>query len=290
MNVEDIAFTLFGNFFRRRREKFGLLRTYLMKACIYIYVERWLSRATLYSIIGALSAVIIYIFLNFFLSLVQKSAFSFDLMNGILILSVALISFFSVFSSFYLAPRIIAWERKGKIDKLIPYAIGYISAMASIRITPYEIFKKLSKAEGTYEEVSREAKQIVRDVELLGYDFITALKNLVALTPSTNMRAFLQGAVTTTLSGGEMGSYFINTAREYMEERRKKYEDFIERLGLFAELYVTALVAGPLMLIVVIAIMCFLGGASLDILAAIVYIIIPFGSVGFIFLIDTLSE
>lgn len=134
-----------------------------------------------------------------------------------------------------------------------------------------------------------EAKQIVRDVELLGLDFITALRNLATVTASQQMRSFLQGAVTTALTGGEMGPYFINASKMYMEERRRNYGDFITMLGLFAEFYVVGLVAAPLLIMVVMAIMCFLGTASLSLLAAIGYIIIPLGSAGFIFLIDLYS-
>ncbi|MBK5191492.1 MAG: type II secretion system F family protein, partial [Methanosarcinales archaeon] len=199
-------------------------------------------------------------------------------------------SFISVFSGFYFFPQIRAWERKGRIDRLLPYAIGYISSMASIGVIPYEIFKKLSEAGENYGEVSIEAKQIVRDVDLLGFDFMAALRNLVMVTPSKKMRAFIQGAITTALSGGEMGPYFINIAEEYMEERRKRYESLIESLGLVAEIYVTGLVAGPLLLMIVLSIMCFLGGAPLSILAAITYLIIPLGSAGIIIFIGTLWE
>ncbi len=289
MNLERMAFDIFGDYFMKRRSKFSTLREDLMKARIFIPVERWLSKAVLYSIIAAFSFIIVYI-LKIFLSLISRFDFSIGLTDIVLIITGILISFISTFLGFYFFPRIKAWERKGKIDRLLPYAIGYISSMASIGVVPYEIFKKLSEAEETYGEVSNEAKLVVRDVELLGADFITALKTLVSITPSKRMRTFLQGAVTTALSGGEMGSYFINTAREYMEERRRKYRDFIETLILFAEIYVAGLVAAPLILVVVLAIMCFLGGASLSTLAAIIYIIIPLGSIAFIFLIDTLSE
>lgn len=288
LSIEDVAFDLFGDYFKSRRERFATLREDLLKARMFVPVESWLSEAAFYSIIATISVVVGYIVLGLILS----SMLNISVGSTYILLAaiIALTTFFSTFFGFYFLPRIRSWERKGKIDALLPYAIGYISSMASIGIIPYEIFKKLSGAEETYGEVSRETNLIVRDVELLGFDFITALRSLVATTPSANMRAFLEGAVTTALSGGDMGSYFINTAREYMEERRKKYEDFIETLGLFAELYVIGLVAAPLLLVVVLAIMVFLGGASLSALAAIIYLIIPLGSAAFIFLIGTLSE
>jgi len=291
MDLHELASGLFGEYFRKRRAKFGSVREHLMRARIYVPVERWLSSAVFYALTGAIVALISYLLMKGMFSLLLKFDFlsSFGMFDFILIPTGILTAFCSVFFSFCFFPKIKAWERRGKIEAFLPYAIGYISSMASIGVIPYEIFKKLSEMEGSYGEVSMEAKQIVRDVEVLGFDFITALRNLTTVTASLQMRSFLQGAVTTALSGGEMGPYFINAAKMYMEERRRKYGDFITMLGLFAEFYVVGLVAAPLLIMVVMAIMCFLGSASLSTLAAIVYIIIPLGSAGFIFLIALYS-
>ena len=290
LNMDQIAFRLFGNFFKRRRAKFGVLRDDLLKARLYIPAEKWLSRALLYSIIAVGSVVAMYVVLKFIIAMILGENLSFTALDFVFMLSGIVIAFFSTYFGYCYYPKIIAWERQGKIDRTLPYAIGYISSMASIGVIPYMIFKKLSDAEETYGEVSREMRHLVRDVELLGLDFMTALKKLLALTPSTNMRAFLQGAITTALSGGEMGDYFINSAREYMSERRAKYESFIKTLGLFAEFYVIGIVVAPLLLVVVLTIMCFLGNASLEALAAIVYIAIPLGSFGFIILIELVGS
>lgn len=286
---EGLGSELFRGFFQARREKYTKLRETLLRARIFVPVERWLSRAVFYSLIAAASAAALYIFLKFLiLSLIAE--FSLDPNELMLTSLVAVGTFGASYLGFSVYPRIRAWERKGAIDRNLPYAIGYISAMASIGVYPFAIFKKLAKAEETYGEVSKEVQLLVRDVDFLGFDFITALKRLVATTPSIHMRAFLQGAVTTALSGGEMGSYFVRTAEEYMEERRKKYQDYIELLSLFAEFYVIGLVASPLLLVVVLSIMAFLGGASLAGLAAIIYLVIPLGSAAFIILIGSLSE
>ncbi len=290
ISIDGIAFRIFGDYFGRRRAKFESLREELIKARLYVPLEKWLSKAMLYSIIAAVCVATGYLVLKLIISgMVLKQESLFGSMDAALIMSGILISFFSTYFGFYSYPKLRAWERRGKIDRVLPYAIGYISSMASIGVIPYEIFKKLSEAEETYGEVSIEVKQVVRDVKLLGFDFLTALKNLVALTPSTRMRAFLQGAITTALSGGEMGSYFIKISEEYMEERRLEYESFIETLGLYAEFYVVGLVVAPLLLVLVLSIMCFLGGASLELLAAIVYILIPLSTAGFIVLVGLSS-
>jgi flagellar protein FlaJ len=185
--------------------------------------------------------------------------------------------------------RIKRWERTRKIDGHLPYAICWMSFMATIGVIPYMIFRKLAETEEFFGEVSQEAKLMVRDVELLGFDFISALRNLTSATPSKQMRIFIQGALTNALSGGEMGSYFISKARETMEENRKKFTEFIEALGLISEVYIIALVAAPLLVIVMFAAMMMLGGASPMILMGIIYGFIPLGSMMFVLLTDVVT-
>ncbi len=291
-SIDEIAFGIFGAYFKTKREFrwFVSLRENLIKARIFVSIERWLSKAVFYSVIGSCVLLSIYLSMKFLLSLLPKLdlSFSFGLTDFIILTTGSVIAFCSVFCGFYFLPNMKAWERERKIEELLPYAISYISSMAAIGMIPYEIFKKLSEEGENYGEVSVEARQIVRDVSFFGYDFMTALKNLASTTPSANMRTFLQGAVTTALSGGEMGVYFINTAKIYMAERRKNYENFINTLGIIAEFYVTGLVVGPLLLIVVFAIMCFMGSGSLSTLAAIVYLVIPLSTAAFVFLLDVM--
>lgn len=310
--IEEIAFNVFGNYYRKRRERFAKLRKDLIRARIYTSVERWLSNATLYSIIFTILAAIGFLLAKLIMSLKidwskvinlpeyiihyeryyyqpLRFEFHFELIDLFLILAAMLLAFFSVFSLFLLFPRIKAWEIGRRIDGHLPHAIGYISSMATIGIVPYEIFKKLSEAEENYGEVSRETRRVVRDVELLGFDFISALRNLASVTPSVPLRTFVQGAVTTALSGGEMGSYFIHKAKEYMEENRKRFSDFIMVLGMISEVYIVGLVATPLFIIVMFTAMMMLRGASPAILMAVIYGMIPLGSIAFILLTETLT-
>jgi len=287
IKVDEIAYNLFGSYFTVRRAKFSPLRENIMKARLNVPVDLWLSRAVFYSLLGMIVALAMYLSMRAFILMLTNT--SFGLIDVILIPMILVITLIAVFAGFYVYPGVEAGSRRGRIDKLLPYAIEYIFAMASIGVIPYEIFKKLSNAEENYGEVSIEARHIVRDVELLGFDFITALRNLAAVTPSQKMKVFLQGAITTSLSGGELDTYFISTAEEYLEERRRNYADIITLLGILAELYVTGLVAAPILMLVLLSIMFFLGSGDILILALIVYVLIPFGSASFILLVGLWS-
>ncbi len=301
MNTGTMALALFGGYYRERRTRFSFLTNDLIKARIYVTVERLLSTATLYSLLLSLVCVtllqmvsaLLFNYVLIWRFLFTKGLADIELLRLLadfsLIVLVALACFLTMFLLFMLYPRVKGWERKKGIDGHLPYAICWMSFMATTGVIPYMIFKKLAEAEEFFGEVSREAKLVVKDVELLGFDFISALRNLASVTPSTNMRAFIQGAMTNALSGGEMGTYFVSKAREALEENRKKFNEFIETLSMISEVYIIGMVAAPILIIVMFAAMMMLGGASPMMLMMIIYGYIPLGSLLFLMLTDTLT-
>jgi len=267
---------------------------------MYITVERLLSTATLYSLVLSFICVTLLQVVSLLFGYVLIWRFLFisgvadtDLLRLLadfsLIVLASIACFLTMFLLLMLYPRVKGWERKGKIDGHLPYAICWMSFMATTGVIPYLIFRKLAETEEFFGEISQEAKLVVKDVELLGFDFISALRNLASATPSTPLRTFVQGAMTNALSGGEMGTYFVSKAREAMEENRKKFTEFIETLGLISEVYIIGLVAAPILVIVMFAAMMMLGGASPIILMAIIYGYIPLGSMMFVLLTDALT-
>ncbi len=301
MNTGTMALALFGGYYRERRTRFSFLTNDLIKARIYVTVERLLSTATLYSLVLSLICVtLLQVVSTFLFGYVLIWRFIFisgvadtDLLRIFadfsLIVLTSIACFLTMFLLLMLYPRVKGWERKGKIDGHLPYAISWMSFMATTGVIPYLIFKKLAETEEFFGEVSQEAKLVVKDVELLGFDFISALRNLASATPSTHMRTFIQGAVTNALSGSEMGTYFVSKGREAMEENRRKFTEFIETLSLISEVYIIGLVAAPILIIVMFAAMMMLGGVSPIILMAIIYGYIPVGSMLFVLLTDIMT-
>ena len=298
MNMGKMALALFGGYYRRRRSQFAFLTNDLIKARMYVPAEKWLSTTTLYCLVlSSIFVTLVLVMSALLFDYVPIWGFLFkteiDLLGllayfGLIVFAV-LACFLAMFLLFILYPRVRGWERKRMIDGHLPYAISWMSFMATAGVIPYMIFRKLAETEEFFGEVSQEAKLVVKDVELLGFDFISALRNLTSTTPSTHLRTFIQGALTNALSGGEMGTYFISKARETMEENRKKFAEFIEALGLISEVYIIGLVAAPLLVIVMFAAMMMLGGTSPMILMVIIYGFIPLGSMMFVLLTDTLT-
>jgi len=187
-------------------------------------------------------------------------------------------------------PKSKAKSRKKIIDLNLAYAINFISAMASAGVTPTEIFKSLSKQD-IYGAIREESAWIYRDVSLLGMDVITAIKTNIARTPSQKFKEFLQGMVVTVTSGGSLKTYFMHKADQYLWENRNAQKQLMETLGIMAESYVTAAVAGVLLLLIVIPLMMIISGSwNSMFLYVLILIVVPLIHIGFAVFIRLLSQ
>jgi flagellar protein FlaJ len=201
---------------------------------------------------------------------------------------VPLIGYFALMS----LPASAAGSRRKDIDTRIPHAMNFISTLASADVTVDVIFNELSKQK-IYGEIQNEAQWITRDIELLGKDVLTAIRDAAARTPSVKFQDFLQGVVTTTLSGGQLKPYFLMKSEQYQRLAKLESKKGQETLGMLAESFVTVVVAMPLFLIVMMSLMALVGktaGSSILLLYMIVFIMIPFSQLGFIVAIQSMTQ
>jgi len=222
-------------------------------------------------------------------TIVELSKYS--LILGTIFAVIFSLLFFGGFTyiAFLVYPNIIAGDRRRKIDASLPYAINYITSMSTAGITPAEVFRLLGDSP-IYGECSVEARYIAREIDIFGRDLIDALRLMSASTPSARMKEFLQGAMASISSGGNLTDYFRTKANQYALENRQTQKMFLDTLGLVAESYVTAVVAGMLFLIILQSIMSVLSGEKMPMfLYAIIYVMIPFGSVGFVVMVSTMT-
>ena len=211
-----------------------------------------------------------------------------------LVLILVIIPFLSTsiaYLYFKIMPASRARARAKKIDLHLPYALNFISAMSSAGITPTEIFKSLSK-QRIYGEIREEALWIYRDVGLLGKDIISAIKANINRTPSEKFKEFLQGAVVTVQSGGALKPYFMAKAEQYTRENRVAQKQLIESLGIMAEAYVTAAVAGVLLIIIIIPLLMIIskaGAEQLTFMYIFVFFVTPLIHLGFAVVLSSMS-
>lgn len=293
---------LFGQRVKRRRDKYYDIRMDIVSSRIATPYDIYISSAQLWSIIVGAAAFMLCGFLIWLFGppeitlnriILPSSLAPYLYLKPILtalgFLALSLIfcggGTYLVFLSF---PRIMVSTRRVNIDATLPYAVNFMAAMSGAGVIPLELFKSLAKSP-IYGESAVEARYIVRDVEVLGRDLITAMHRVAISSPSQRFQEFIQGAIAVSTSGGDLGSYFATKSEQYMIENRREQRDFLEVLGLIAETYVTAFVAAPLFLIVMISVMCIMGSSNIMFLYILVYAVIPVGSLLYIIMINSLT-
>lgn len=296
------TYNLFGDFYNKRSEKYYDLRQSILRNRMDIGYDMYMSGALFASIVCSLIALFALNVLFAYVCVpdisgsrinfpewtaeyaVYKSIVT-SFIGSILIGGSVFAVVYRIFLSY---PVLMASERKRNIDQLLPYAINYMSAMSGAGVLPVDLFRSLAQND-IYGEVAVEMRYLVRDIEVLGHNLVTGMKNLTMTTPSPTMQDFLQGAVTVVTSGGQLEQYFKLKTEQYVVENRQRQKEFLETLGLLGETYVTAFVAGPLFLIIMISVMSIMGSSSMTFLYLLIYAIIPIGSVMFIVLVSIMT-
>lgn len=302
-SFERFCFGLLGNRMKGQREQYSQLRNDIISARLKTPFEVYLSTALVSSIlVGLAAAVVIGLFSWIFripTMVKYKGAvpgFLVGLTPYSMIIGTLLITIFSLiifggitYAVFIMYPGIEAGNRRRNIDATLPYAINYVTSMSTAGITPAEVFRLLGDSP-IYGESSVESRYIAREIDIFGRDLIDALRLVSSSTPSKRLKEFLQGAMASISSGGNLTDYFRTKADQYALENRQTQKLFLDTLALISESYVTAMVAGTLFLIILQSIMSTMSGDNNPMfLYAVIYIMLPLGSIAFVIMISSLT-
>ncbi|WP_321506837.1 type II secretion system F family protein [uncultured Methanoregula sp.] len=302
-SYERFCFNLLSKRMKGRREEYSQLRNDLISARFRTPFEVYISTALVSSILVGLVAAVLTGLLTYLLKLPLLIKYKgavpaqflmlspYSLVIGTVVITILSLLIFGglTYAAFLMYPGIEAGNRRRNIDASLPYAINYITSMSTAGITPAEIFRLLGDSP-IYGECSVESRYIAREIDIFGRDLIDAIRLVSASTPSKRMKEFLQGAMASISSGGNLTDYFRTKADQYALENRQTQKQFLDMLALIAESYVTAMVAGTLFLIILQSIMSVLSSDNRPLfLYAVIYIMIPLGSIAFVVMISTMT-
>jgi flagellar protein FlaJ len=285
---QSLAYRLIGGKINRFLPLFQDLDLHLHRAGLKTDFRVYLSLAFFSTvIIASVTFVFVPIILFFIFNLPLFSAVLFGLGGGLFATAL------SVFG-FYLYPVYRADKLQRDLDDELAFTSGYMTILASAGVSPEKIFYSLSNLPMPL-VVSAEAKNIIRDVNLFGLDVISALERASKRTPSEKFREMLEGFISTIHSGSNLSAYLREKSRQHMKLKRMSLHKFSDTLSILSEFYVAILVTGPLLLIIMLAVMAMMGGGTLWfltpelLLSILTYIGIPLGSIMFLIILDAVS-
>lgn len=142
---------------------------------------------------------------------------------------------------FIITPMSRAGERSQKLEREMPFAATYVAVMASGGIPPYTSFKRLAEAD-LLPAMSKEAKNLIRDVEIFGVDPLTAMQKSAKGNPLDIYREFVGGYASTVIIGGDITHFLETKAEELFKTRAARVRAAAERLGMLLESFIIIMV------------------------------------------------
>jgi len=168
-----------------------------------------------------------------------------------------------VFLSFYFYPSTERDSLSRKIEYELPFVTIQMSAIASSGVEPSNIFKIIAMGE-EYPNIKKEAKKIMNEINLYGYDLVNALKNIARASPSKKFAELLNGFSTTITSGGSLTEFLNKRADTLLFEYKLVRERYTKTAETFMDIYISVVIAAPMMFMLLLILMS-MGNIGLEI-------------------------
>jgi len=224
--LEGVSYRLFGSISPKFLSGMFEFKEHLAKAGIKIYPETYISLmfliATLTIPISVVALVLIYFTkIMFLIFLVPMPIY--------------------VMIGFMVVPSSKASERASALQREMPFAATYITVMASGGIPPYMSFKRLTEVE-LLPSTRKEARSLIRDVEIFGVDPLSALEKSAKYNPLDIFRDFISGYASTVIIGGDVIHFLETKAQDIFKAGSMRVKAAAERMGMLLETFIIVMV------------------------------------------------
>ncbi len=223
--LEGLSYRLFGNISPRFLSSFEFKQN-LARAGIKIYPETYVSLMFLVALL-TLPVSVVALVLLYFTKLLP------------LIFLVPMPAY--VILGFIITPISKASERSSGLEREMPFGATYITVMASGGIPPYMSFKRLTGVD-LLPAMRKEARLLIRDVEIFGVDPLSALQLAAKNNPLDIFRDFVSGYASTVVIGGDVIHFLETKAQDIFKTRSLRVKAAAERLGMLLESFIIIMV------------------------------------------------
>lgn len=185
----------------------------------------------------------------------------------------------------YFYPKSEAKNIGARINQELPFVTIHMSAVATSGVEPVNIFKIIVKSE-EYKYTKVIFRRLLNLINFHGYDLVTALKMTARASPSDKLRELLDSIATTITSGGDLNEFLSQHAQNLLFDYRLERERYTKTSETFMDIYISIVIAAPMILLILFVIMGSTGlyflGITPDVMSLLIIIAICFLNAGFL--------
>ena len=167
-----------------------------------------------------------------------------------LIVVVPVITFFIM----YFFPSLEKKSTAHKIEHELPFATINMAAISGSLIDPSKIFNIIITTK-EYPSLAKEFTKIMNEINIHGYNFVSALRNASFNSPSRKLSELFSGLATTINSGGDLPNFFEERSKSLLFEHRLDMEKQSKSAETFMDIYISLVVAAPMILMLLLIMM-----------------------------------
>ncbi len=241
-----------------KKGHFKSLSVSLRKANIDILFESYVAMILFSLFISIIFSILLAVFLLFFdvsfvLPFVSFYAGSYlARMLKIVWIPVALPAL--IFLATYYYPATEKKSIKNKIDQELPFAVIHMSAIAGSGIEPSEIFKIVGLGK-EYPYLRKEVRKVLNQINLYGYDLVTALNNAAKTAPSEKLSELFSGVSVSMTSGASLKDFFEKRAESLLLSYKLERDKYTKLVETFLDIYISLVIAAPMVFLLLIIMM-----------------------------------
>ena len=250
-----------------KKKMFTPLKRDLIKANLQFIPANYISVilfTTLISFIFSIFVLVFFLFFNVGAKLPIVTFTEGDIFIRFLeVFWVILVIPISTFLFMYFYPSMEKKSAEGKINQELPFATIHMAAISGSMIDPSNIFKIIIST-GDYEYLEREFTKLINEINVYGYDLVSALRRSAFNSPSRKLSDLFNGLATTITSGGNLPEFFEKRSQSLLFEYRLEREKYTKSAETFMDIYISVVIAAPMILMLLLIIMSVSGlGTSL---------------------------
>lgn len=270
---EDVYGKLANNLFSKvsdkltNKEFFIKIKEDLIRSNMKNSLQGYISKILLTTLLSTIGGVLIFLFFLFFKIGATMPIISFAKNISSRIGSLIWIVITFPIGGFFISYSYPSLERKSaevQIDYELPFATINMAAIAGSMINPIKIFRIIINSD-EFPNVRREFIKLINEINIYGYDLVSALINTAKTTPSKKMEELLNGLSATINSGGDLTTFFDTRAETLLFDYKLKREKETKASETFMDLYISIVIAAPMILMLLLMMMKISGlGLSLS--------------------------
>jgi len=158
------------------------------------------------------------------------------------------------FIMMYIYPNLEKSSASIKIEEELPFATIHMSAISGSMIDPSKIFDIIISTK-EYPALEKEFKKLINEINLFGYDLVSALRNSAYNSPSKKLSELLNGLATTINSGGFLPEFFEKRSQTLLFENSLNQEKKTKAAETFMDIYISMVIAAPMILMILLVMM-----------------------------------